>query len=436
MKGISKIELFNSTNEKICEYNDNNMLTNVLSEGLSRTLNACYTLTTENSCFSKYVRELVPKSLIGGILLYKNRIDERANNFFTNQSPLGYAGSSYDLSNPMRGTLNTQETGDTIIDGKAAYRWVWDFGTANCNFEFASIALTDVNSGNGEMWGAFSKFNALPLDLYTPNHRTKNSKINYYDDNIYTTITNGYTWNVFDKLSFSKKMELKTESVIFEKYTEINQLHFIHNTVYGLGKNTTTNNYEIFTAPIGSATTTTLNILTGITSSPENWCILGTNKLAFNAQVVGYTGNSKTIQVYNMETNTMLPQIVINLTNPVTGTENQCGQIRMFKADNGFCMYFESYNFYFTYQVKGFVYGDLTNNIRGESSNASYDTGRGGIGVSICDTPITISSGRNDYHGIRLLGQTLFTINNLETPITKTASNTMKISYAIIHDGK
>ena len=140
LKGKTVIELTNQQTKEVEKIEDSNMVTDVLEQIL--TLNPCGMI-----CNSKK-KEFFPiiNKLLGGILLYENRIEEDKNIVFvpTTNNCIGYAGQTAgDLENVLQGSLNKQESKET----GNGYKFVWDFSTSKANGKISSLCLTNAKAG-------------------------------------------------------------------------------------------------------------------------------------------------------------------------------------------------------------------------------------------------------------------------------------------------
>lgn len=146
-KGQTKIELFEK-GEKVGEVKDNNMMTNMLSKVFNPPRVVAGSVSSIN-----LLQGLTPiyNVALGGLLLYENTIDEDAETEFSSVSNkcIGHAGGDYSGVQATRGTLNASETG-YINDSEKwrGYRYVWDFGTDKANGTISCACLTSKTGGN------------------------------------------------------------------------------------------------------------------------------------------------------------------------------------------------------------------------------------------------------------------------------------------------
>lgn len=89
--------------------------------------------------------------LFGGIILFEGALPETATGIFPpyDAKPVGHAGAPYSGTNPYRGTYNTAESGPLYAGTQiVGYRHVWDFVTDRVNSTIGCICLTSRLGGN------------------------------------------------------------------------------------------------------------------------------------------------------------------------------------------------------------------------------------------------------------------------------------------------
>lgn len=159
MQGKSTIQMINPFTQKVEEQFENkNLITNAISNAFKTSVlykNKFYTDTTINN----YIKELTPLPTkgLGGILLWDNTLTEDIDlvDAPMTVNNIGRAGGGYSGSNTYRGTLNSLESG-VITNG---YRNVWDFDTSKCNGQtIKALTLTHRNTGNNG-WMSLSEQN-------------------------------------------------------------------------------------------------------------------------------------------------------------------------------------------------------------------------------------------------------------------------------------
>lgn len=159
MQGKSTIQMINPFTQKVEEQFENkNLITNAISNAFKTSVlykNKFHTDTTINN----YIKELTPLSTkgLGGILLWDNMLTEDIDlvDAPMTVNNIGRAGGGYSGSNAYRGTLNSLESG-VITNG---YRNIWDFDTSKCNGQtIKALTLTHRNTGNNG-WMSLSEQN-------------------------------------------------------------------------------------------------------------------------------------------------------------------------------------------------------------------------------------------------------------------------------------
>ena len=138
MKGHTKIELFNAkTGELEKSYEKDNLVTNAVKYLIAWQTMAGRTMN--ESVFP------IAKNALGGLLLFDNTLTEDADNiaFPSDAKLVGYAARDTNTSDSMRGSLNSLETHKT----DTGYVSVWDFGTSQANGTIKAVALTNRYGG-------------------------------------------------------------------------------------------------------------------------------------------------------------------------------------------------------------------------------------------------------------------------------------------------
>lgn len=169
IKGVSKVELFDAASgRKLHEQVNSNMVTNAIKDivncndkmGLLRW----WRTYPVNSTTDKNSAERVSGAAIhaispiierglGGVMLWDDNITEDPNIVTRPQGvrEVGHAGDPYSGTDVYRGSLNVNET--CAIDG--GKRYVWDFGTDKANGTIKCLSLTSCNGGNIGIHGCF-----------------------------------------------------------------------------------------------------------------------------------------------------------------------------------------------------------------------------------------------------------------------------------------
>lgn len=203
LKGKTVIELTNQQTKEVEKIEDTNMVTDVLEQIL--TLNPCGMI-----CNAKK-KEFFPiiNKLLGGILLYENRIEEDKNIVFvpTTNNCIGYAGQTAgDLENVLQGSLNKQESKET----GNGYKFVWDFGTSKANGKISSLCLTNAKAG--EVYYGTKKKRAESMVLLS------SEEYSSIPDEIWAKYTYSFEGDFVNNTLTSCWVENKT--LVFKKFRE------------------------------------------------------------------------------------------------------------------------------------------------------------------------------------------------------------------------
>lgn len=142
MKGKTIIELTDVKTKKKEVLKDDNLVTDVLEKILTLNPNGLLTNINKDTFYP------IVEKIVGGILLFKDKITEDKNASFvsTSNECIGYAGQVEGVQeNPLQGSFNKQESKAT----SNGYKFVWDFGTSKANGKISSVCLTNAKAGGG-----------------------------------------------------------------------------------------------------------------------------------------------------------------------------------------------------------------------------------------------------------------------------------------------
>lgn len=142
MKGKTIIELTDVKTKKKEVLKDDNLVTDVLEKILTLNPNGLLTNINKDTFYP------IVEKIVGGILLFKDKITEDKNTSFvsTSNECIGYAGQVEGVQeNPLQGSFNKQESKAT----SNGYKFVWDFGTSKVNGKISSVCLTNAKAGGG-----------------------------------------------------------------------------------------------------------------------------------------------------------------------------------------------------------------------------------------------------------------------------------------------
>ena len=108
------------------------------------------------------------KNALGGLLIFKNKLNDSPSNVAipSDNEIIGMAGDKITTSSGGRGSLNTGESG-TKGDPNS-YTTVWDFTTTQANGKISALARTHLDMGNGNMWTSDYREFSYDSSSYAP----------------------------------------------------------------------------------------------------------------------------------------------------------------------------------------------------------------------------------------------------------------------------
>lgn len=180
LKGKSVIELTDVHTGEVERYEDTNLVTEAVRDILNANImGMLYNNTSFNGSSGEGWMLPLKKNIMGGILLYQNELEEREDNIYAPMdNPLiGYASDdANNTTDTRRGSRNLTESKE--IDG--GYRFVWDFQTSQANGTISAICLSNTLAGRGAEFsnnymlrlGFYSGYRTDPIsDTYLKNKR-------------------------------------------------------------------------------------------------------------------------------------------------------------------------------------------------------------------------------------------------------------------------
>ena len=142
LKGHTKIILTDVKTGKQEIHEDDNLVTNALNKIINIEM-------AMNHAPNTRILPIATNAL-GGIMLFDGELTEDEDNihFPVEAHLVGYANTSMNTSDKYRGSWNSQESGKT----ENGYVAVWDFGTNQANGEIKAVARTSVTGGGCPMY--------------------------------------------------------------------------------------------------------------------------------------------------------------------------------------------------------------------------------------------------------------------------------------------
>lgn len=199
LKGKTTIELTNVNTGEVEVYEDENMITNAVSDIMTyNPLGFRYrnyyndnrsfyqdVYTELNTSFANKLTPIVP-NLIGGIALFENTLIEDPNQYYAPESNpiIGYSSNNVNTNdNPKRGSMNQSESKQFTDDnGNKGYRFVFDFSTSQGNGIISSLGLTSKNGGIA-MYG--DNYDCIYSSLAVDRSQYYSSTTTISDGNVY-----------------------------------------------------------------------------------------------------------------------------------------------------------------------------------------------------------------------------------------------------------
>lgn len=146
LKGEATIELVDVKTGKRETIAKHNIVTNAVPQILSNAF-GWQTWTSYDSDYLAYEMFPILTKLFGGILLFEDNIEENTETIFAPNSKklIGYASIAgvNDTKDPMRGSINKIESG--AVNG--GYKFVYDFATSQANGMIGCVCLTSYWGG-------------------------------------------------------------------------------------------------------------------------------------------------------------------------------------------------------------------------------------------------------------------------------------------------
>lgn len=445
LHGKTIIELQDNKTGEVTRRVDHNMVTNALSSRLNENLfgsmnrlhvgNANYNSVVYNYMNSGPIQTVA----MGGLALFDQTLTENANVLFE-RAPISYASSEvYSGINNERGSINASLS-QKITNG---YRWVYDFSAERANHTFRSLGLTSRVVGRGPATSDVTNQYISEIDNFTPggdsNYRgyfvcTQSAddqlQLCYGDDYLVGGVGTNANGNFKYDLPSSTKLNFND---VFNVDTAFNYsavattnlegwvapdpkgscFYIISNSGNSSGNATLTINK--YSAPdFATATTTTLTVSAPLYPHRNSYRIACRDGYVY---MPSYDGNS----VYK-----------INLTNAADVTQFSIAAASIGTAylDRGTSM---------IGNVVTCGYGMWFPDGTFWATNRRHAHNQAAFGIltrsdsSVWGMAHTAGSWEKAYFRIAPSDLVLYTKNNLSEPVTKTSSQTMRITYELTY---
>ena len=463
LKGKSIIELTDVKTHKKEVYEEENLVTNAVPDLLR--LNPSGLMFPIQSTSTKFEEEIFPiaNKCYGGILLFEDKLEEDPAKYIvpSTNKIIGYASNDVNSTDSqMRGSANLNES--TPLEN--GYKFVWDFSTSQANGRISSLALTHYRGGTnfyGDIYGQ----NNNTIKLNSISGEVGNEVLRIYIGMVEANpLTNTFTsiWPLMNRTleiikfkeaissvglndKISRECFQKIEKVtldIQDFYKDVRSFYQEYSAFfdgedgyyYGFilgessnNKNTRLNRIKIkkgdysFTTDAWTIENIRLSRVGSYPSSDE----YGAYKRSYSLIKDGYfyTINPSYTVIYK-----------ININNPIDIKEIDLGFKSNFEPDS------DSYSC--LNKCGDYILGsdfviDKNDNVMRTKSSYFYKL----MTPFISYGPFTIGYGSytgNNYRSVNkmlyLMTPYLGTINNLSSPILKTADKTMKITYTLTEE--
>ena len=141
IKGHVQIELHNHKTGLKDRIEHENLVTNAVDKVIS-------TMIGRGQAASSFMP--LSTNLLGGIMLFEDPLTNSATNISlpTSNTVIGYAGQTTNTSSRNMGSINSIESGPV----ENGYMNVWDFSTSQANGTISAMSLTNYRVGLGSLW--------------------------------------------------------------------------------------------------------------------------------------------------------------------------------------------------------------------------------------------------------------------------------------------
>ncbi len=481
IKGHAVIELRNEATGEVQKVEHDNMVTRGLEYcmtpwfgkfNFASTGSTPQYLAGENENNRKTYNRSMMDHLLGGIFLFSNKLEEDVNNVaFPPDNPLT-GKASYDMYGGMdtyRGSHNDNESG---MQEDGSYKHVWDFTTSQANGQISALALTTWKGGicgcgykdwNYSLEANMSESPIINLGTmkiatdaaseFHPFIKAESNEIYYLEDGYSLSYSSGYDAR---HLSISKKVVLKMKKIPFsaispfwdyynqyvEREVEIAvpeefATYAAKASCYGRTSDNfvfvfkrenlnSGNSFKIMRITRENLSAEVINLTN---STP--YTISMAESAAFTDKYLFVMGNGPEGQYYRYRIDLENGEIVL-----ARDPKKLSGDLRRSEIINSFL-----------YETSGInrTYCTNTSTLEGWDHPLAYTPESSTTFLSAEKITPNIYAILSRYYyseaskylsaRVGILANTLMTINNLSSPVVKTAAQTMKITYTIQETG-
>ena len=420
MEGKTTIQLFDIENNKVYETTEKNFITNAYKN--------CVEAYLKNSLCDDYKELFVPflsfkpSDLSGGMVLWEEPIKEDVDVTMVGRTPVAYASCDYTGVDVKRGTLNPIESGPlTAANDIVGHKWVWDFPTSAGNCTFRCVSLTNPNFGSNSIDQSIvfrRESNIVEESEVKKILRRSYSK----NGEIYEATKSGYKRIIKKQVDYNGTiLDTAENNFIITDYSNFSRPHIINNFIYIIAKNSEDGMFKLLKL---EKDTTNILAITSLELEGSNLKII--NDFGMAGKYILFNPTIEGITCYDTEKN------IAYLFSPAYNMLKKEEEIKATIFNNFF---YDGQHYcsvgYAQDSIGGF---DLLLNPDLQFTTIDTSKEKGYITNCIEGLPIGLafSFGEEEIkEGMKILDQTLFTVNNLSRQVTKTPLNTMKITYTL-----
>lgn len=388
------------------------------------------------------------QKLLGGILLFDKTLEENAANYFapagTNLTACGVYGVKNTTGDTLRGDYNSDES---YLDTQAkTMKYVYDFSTSKGNGTIASVCLTSANGGYSSYGASVNGGTGQIANffLHTGSGRNYTSyngeqviAIDYKNDVVYTFTPNVQNYKLVSVTIRKRRAHMKTLPVVYSASSAGRVLEAkdvaLGNIGSGYGWNYDPSENALYFISGGSNSSAVYNgNSVYISAIPLDTFTVSNVSCENRTGISLYVGRCAVYKGYlfvSSSGNSLITSYKINIAN-----DNDVQKItstvyldfsKAFLLGGNFFVAGDAYN---SSDYRLCVL-DFSESIARptQTSGYFYNVGRyvPVIGSNIAFAQV------NDGNNFKVPCNYLATINNLSSPVTKTAAQTMKVIYTI-----
>lgn len=471
LKGSAIIELTDVNTGEVEVIEEDNLVTNALNDIINTSSDIMFADRRTPGVLNQFYP--IYNHLLGGVVLFPEELDEDPDKYWapTDLEPTGFAGLEVNkFTETRRGDYNVNESHKTA-DGKG-FTYVWDFKTSQANGKIASVCLTHPRAGyswhgvldvTGDFSGnsKYARCVAIASDVRDWSVSTYDEEIRKFGDfstrKVLLSKTTGCLYMVYqgnirsvrciptsnigllcdvpvDKASRSYNVYNEEAKVVVD-FTDstfykqnLSEMYFAISDTEILGvrhNNNTSGNAEVWWIKIDVTTNT---------YTEGKWSI---PTLLMDAQgcatysegyIYWFAATTRAVARFQLSNPTNLIHVPLPDEAPFVGPDNGTPQrAALFSTPSGVVY---GFNFYICGSVAHATvrYGD------GDWSDFGYGRCKSGLLTKLYALGTSYYAWNQDFYtrcNYLLQPQYLATINNLSSPVIKTADKTMKITYTI-----